>query len=218
MLAHARHTPPLMVDSTVPWAPPLASNPVAWPATAMGARQSQSIATSCPGSLDSLSPRHPCVAARQSPYHRAFNRQNCTQSKQLAHQNLHHLHATSIPTHSATCPSFLLPSRSSCSGRLSTLHAAARCKSPICSPNCLAARAHPAHTATCVVLYWALLPGLLQVGNAPLGSETKCCAPTRDVPQWQRVSTATAILMEREWPLHPFPLQLPLGAVVAAVN
>ena len=35
-LAHARHTPPVMVDSTVPWAPPLASNPVAWPATALG--------------------------------------------------------------------------------------------------------------------------------------------------------------------------------------
>ena len=42
--------------------------------------------------------------------------------------------------------------------------------------------------------------------------------PTRDVPQRQRVSTATAILTEREQPLHPFPLQLPLGAVAAAVN
>ena len=40
----------------------------------------------------------------------------------------------------------------------------------------------------------------------------------RDVPQWQRVSTATAVLMEREWPLHPFLLQLLLGAVAAAVN
>ena len=40
----------------------------------------------------------------------------------------------------------------------------------------------------------------------------------RDVPQRQRVSTATAVLTERERPLHPFPLQLPLGAVAAAVN
>ena len=38
------------------------------------------------------------------------------------------------------------------------------------------------------------------------------------VPQRQRVSTATAVLTERERPLHPFPLQLPLGAVAAAVN
>ena len=40
----------------------------------------------------------------------------------------------------------------------------------------------------------------------------------RDVPQRQRVSRATAVLTERERPLHPFPLQLPLGAVAAAVN
>ena len=40
----------------------------------------------------------------------------------------------------------------------------------------------------------------------------------RDVPQRQRVSTAMAVLTERERPLHPFPLQLPLGAVAAAVN
>ena len=40
----------------------------------------------------------------------------------------------------------------------------------------------------------------------------------RDVPQRQRVSMATAVLTERERPLHPFPLQLPLGAVAAAVN
>ena len=38
------------------------------------------------------------------------------------------------------------------------------------------------------------------------------------VPQRQRVSMATAVLTERERPLHPFPLQLPLGAVAAAVN
>ena len=41
---------------------------------------------------------------------------------------------------------------------------------------------------------------------------------SRDVPQRQRVSTATAVLTERERPLHPFPLQLLLGAVAAAVN
>ena len=41
---------------------------------------------------------------------------------------------------------------------------------------------------------------------------------TRDVPQRQWVSTAMAVLVERERPLHPFPLQLLLGAVVAAVN
>ena len=40
----------------------------------------------------------------------------------------------------------------------------------------------------------------------------------RDVRQRQQVSTATAVLTEWEWPLHPFPLQLPLAAVVAAVN
>ena len=48
-----------------------------------------------------------------------------------------------------------------------------------------------------------------------------CCryyTQSRDVPQWQRVSTATAVLMEQEQPLHPLPLQLPLGAVAAAVN
>ena len=41
---------------------------------------------------------------------------------------------------------------------------------------------------------------------------------TRDVPQRQQVSTAMAVLMEWERPLHPFPLQLPLGADAAAVN
>ena len=41
---------------------------------------------------------------------------------------------------------------------------------------------------------------------------------TRDVRQRQRVSTAMAALTEREQPLHPFPLQLPLAAVAAAVN
>ena len=42
--------------------------------------------------------------------------------------------------------------------------------------------------------------------------------PGRDVPQRQRVSTATAVLTEWEWLLHPFPLQLLLGAVAAAIN
>ena len=40
----------------------------------------------------------------------------------------------------------------------------------------------------------------------------------RDVPQRQWVSMATAVLTEREWPLHPFPLQLLLAAVAVAVN
>ena len=44
------------------------------------------------------------------------------------------------------------------------------------------------------------------------------CLAARDIRQRQRVSKATAILTEREWPLHPFPLQLPLAAVAAAVN
>ena len=41
---------------------------------------------------------------------------------------------------------------------------------------------------------------------------------SRDVRQRQWVSMAMAILTERERPLHPFPLQLLLGAVAAAVN
>ena len=40
----------------------------------------------------------------------------------------------------------------------------------------------------------------------------------RDVRQWQRVSMARAVFTEQEWPLHPFPLQLPLAAVAAAIN
>ena len=35
---------------------------------------------------------------------------------------------------------------------------------------------------------------------------------------WPYVDESTAVLTERERPLHPFPLQLPLGAVAAAVN
>ena len=38
-------------------------------------------------------------------------------------------------------------------------------------------RAHSAHTATRVFLHCVLLHGLLQARNAPLGFETKCCAP-----------------------------------------
>ena len=41
-------------------------------------------------------------------------------------------------------------------------------------------------------------------------SSFNSCVPSRGVPQRQRVSTAMAILMEREWPLHWQPLQLPL--------
>ena len=40
----------------------------------------------------------------------------------------------------------------------------------------------------------------------------------RDVPQWQWVPMATAVLTEREWPLHPFPVQLLLSTVAIAVN
>ena len=43
-------------------------------------------------------------------------------------------------------------------------------------------------------------------------------ADRRDVRQRQRVSTATAILMERERPLQLFPVLLPLPTVAAAVN
>ena len=40
----------------------------------------------------------------------------------------------------------------------------------------------------------------------------------RDVPQWQWVPTAKAVLTEREHPLQPFPLHLPLETVAAAVD
>ena len=40
----------------------------------------------------------------------------------------------------------------------------------------------------------------------------------RDVPQQQQVLIATAVLTKWEWPLHPFPLQLPLETVVATVD
>ena len=48
--------------------------------------------------------------------------------------------------------------------------------------------------------------------------DTHHCFTIRDVPQRQQISTSTAVLMEQEWPLHPFPLQLPLAAVVDAIN
>ena len=72
---------------------------------------------------------------------------------------------------------FLLSLGLLCSGRLNTLHAAACCKSTICAPIWSSARAHPTHAATRVFLHCVLLPSLLQVGNTPLGFETKCCAP-----------------------------------------
>ena len=48
--------------------------------------------------------------------------------------------------------------------------------------------------------------------------QVQCAIVARDVPQRQWVSMATAVLTERERPSHPFPLQLPLGAVAATVN
>ena len=40
----------------------------------------------------------------------------------------------------------------------------------------------------------------------------------RAVPQWQRVPTSTAILIEWEHPLRPFPLHLPLKTIAVAVD
>ena len=40
----------------------------------------------------------------------------------------------------------------------------------------------------------------------------------RDVRQRQWVSMATVVLMEWEWPLHPFPVRLLLPTIAAAVN
>ena len=126
-------------------------------------------------SANSPSPRRPCIVAQWSPCHCASNCQNCARSKQPAHPHLHYLYAASAPTRYPTCPSSLLPCRSSCSGRLSTSHAVAHCKSPICyRQSGPAACAHRAHVA-CVVLHYALLLSLLWIGTAPLGFETKCC-------------------------------------------
>ena len=60
-------------------------------------------------------------------------------------------------------------------------------------------------------------PGGLPSYRDPALSADRGVLP-RDVHQRQRVSTAMAVLMERESPLHPFPLQLPLAAVAAAIN
>ena len=52
------------------------------------------------------------------------------------------------------------------------------------------------------------------------GAQLRILAPLgmRDVRQQQWESMATAVLMERDQPLHPFPLQLLLAAVAAIVN
>ena len=42
--------------------------------------------------------------------------------------------------------------------------------------------------------------------------------PSTDVPQRQRVPMVMAVLMEREWPLHPFLLRLWLETVAVAVD
>ena len=83
-----------------------------------------------------------------------------------------------MPTRCAACPSSLLyfgPLRNSC---LNISCAATHCRSAICAPSGPAVCAHHAWVAARVVLHCALLPILLQVGTAPLGSKTKCCAPT----------------------------------------
>ena len=87
--------------------------------------------TTCLESLDSPSPGHPCIIAQWSPRHWAFNHQNCAQFRQPAHQNACHLYASSAPTRCTACPCFLLSFGPLCSGRLSTSHAVAHCRSPI---------------------------------------------------------------------------------------
>ena len=119
---------------------------------------------------------------RRSPRHRTFNCSNCAQSTRLANQNLRHLCTTSALTRYAACPHSLLPSGPPHSGRLSTLRASARCKSHICILHLVQLRAPIARTQQRVLSSTAhCCPVLLQTGFAPLGFETKCCAPRRMV-------------------------------------
>ena len=76
------------------------------------------------------------------------------------------------------------------------------------------------HFCDLMAIYCVTHSGTVSHMNCPLviGPLDYSDPRGRDVPQRQRVSTATAVLTERERPLHPFPLQLPLGAVAAAVN
>ena len=96
----------------------------------------------------------------------------------LPHQHLRPIYTASAPTRCAACPSSLLSSGLSGSGCLNTLRAAACCKSAIHVFH-LSICACPSYACNkaCVVLLCVLLFSPLQIGNAPLGFETKCCAP-----------------------------------------
>ena len=69
-----------------------------------------------------------------------------------------------------------------------------------------------------VVVFSVFFLFVFVAGSKKKTARAVLCAGGRDVPQRQWVSTATAVLTEWEWPLHPLPLQLLLGAVAAAVN